>query len=125
MTWTADELQRINAEEYFEVAAALPDGSTPKFASIWSVPVGDRIFIRSYNGTAGKWYGPALASRRGRIRAGGIEKDVDFVAVPADDEETNQAVDASYRTKYAHSPYGVTMSTAPVRTNTLEVRPRG
>lgn len=122
-TWTADELDRINGQTYFTVGATLPDGTTPKTVDIWSVPVGDRIFIRSYNGTAGKWYGPALATLRGKISAGGVEKNVRFVVVAADDETTNQAVDASYRKKYTGSPYAVTMSEAPVRTNTLEVVP--
>ena len=121
--WTKDELDRINAETYFTVGATRADGTTPKTVDIWSVPVGDRIFIRSFNGTAGKWYGPALETGRGRISAGGVEKAVRFVAVPADDEETNQAVDASFLKKYADSVYSVTMSTEPVRRNTLEVIP--
>jgi len=121
--WTEDELDRINAEVYLRVAAALADGSTPKSVNIWSVPVGNRIFIRSYNGTAGKWYGPALESGRGRVSAGGVEKEVRFMAVPSDDEATNGAVDASFRRKYADSPYAETMSTEPVRRNTLEVVP--
>ncbi|MGW6466512.1 DUF2255 family protein, partial [Streptomyces rubiginosohelvolus] len=54
------------------------------------MPVGDRIFIRSYNGTQGKWYGPALKTGRGRISAGGVDKPVRFVPVDPDDEETNQ-----------------------------------
>ncbi|MFF0668700.1 SDR family NAD(P)-dependent oxidoreductase [Streptomyces tendae] len=124
-TWTQDELDRINAEPYFTVGATLPDGTTPKTVDIWSVPVGDRIFIRSYNGTQGKWYGPALKTGRGRISAGGVEKSVRFVPVDPDDEETNQAVDASYLEKYADSEYSVTMSTEPVRRNTLEVVPQG
>jgi len=122
-TWTKDELGRINGEEYFTVAVALADGTTPKSVDIWSVPVGDRIFIRSFNGTEGKWYGPALETGRGRISAGGVEKDVTFVAVAADDEDTNGAVDASYLRKYASSPYSKTMSTEPVRRNTIEVIP--
>lgn len=121
--WTKDELDRINAETYFTVGATLPDGSTPKTVDIWSVPVGERIFIRSFNGRAGKWYGPALETGRGRISAGGVEKAVRFVLVDADDEETNQAVDASFLEKYSDSEYSVTMSTEPVRRNTLEVVP--
>ncbi|GAA5068608.1 hypothetical protein GCM10023336_51930 [Streptomyces similanensis] len=46
-----------------------------------------------------------------------------FVPVDSDDEETNQAVDASYLEKYNDSEYSVTMSTEPVRRNTLEVVP--
>ncbi len=121
--WTKDELDRINAESYFTVGATLPDGTTPKTVDIWSVPVEDRIFIRSFNGTQGKWYGPALETGRGRISAGGVEKTVRFVPVDPEDEETNQAVDGSFREKYADSEYSVTMSTEPVRRNTLEVVP--
>ena len=120
---TKDELDRINAESYFTVGATLPDGTTPKTVDIWSVPVEDRIFIRSFNGTQGKWYGPALETGRGRISAGGVEKTVRFVPVDPEDEETNQAVDGSFREKYADSEYSVTMSTEPVRRNTLEVVP--
>ncbi len=123
--WTSDELDRINAETYFTVGATLPDGTTPKSVDIWSVPVGERIFIRSYNGAQGKWYGPALKTGRGRISAGGVDKAVRFVPVDPADEETNQAVDAAYREKYADSEYSVTMSTEPVRRNTLEVVPEG
>lgn len=122
-TWTEDELNRINAETYFTVGATLPDGTTPKTVDIWSVPVEDRIFIRSFNGTQGKWYGPALETGRGRISAGGVEKAVRFVPVDSADEETNQAVDDSFLKKYADSKYSVTMSTEPVRRNTLEVVP--
>lgn len=121
--WTKDELDRINAESYFTVGATLPDGTTPKTVDIWSVPVEDRILIRSFNGTQGKWYGPALETGRGRISAGGVEKTVRFVPVDPEDEETNQAVDGSFREKYADSEYSVTMSTEPVRRNTLEVVP--
>lgn len=121
--WTEDELNRINTEIYFTVGATLPDGTTPKTVDIWSVPVGDRIFIRSFNGTQGKWYGPALETGRGQISAGGVEKAVRFVPVDSDDEETNQAVDDSFLKKYADSKYSVTMSTEPVRRNTLEVVP--
>ncbi|WP_432789502.1 DUF2255 family protein [Brevibacterium sp. K11IcPPYGO002] len=121
--WTEDELNRINAETYFTVGATLPDGTTPKNVDIWSVPVGERIFIRSFNGTQGKWYGPALETGRGRISAGGVEKEVRFVPVDSEDEKTNQAVDDSFLKKYADSKYSVTMSTEPVRRNTLEVVP--
>lgn len=123
--WTRDELDRINAETYLTVGATLPDGTTPKTVTIWSVPVGDGIYIRSYNGTQGKWYGPALATGRGTISAGGVEKAVRFVPIDPEDEQTNNAVDASFRQKYAGSEYAVTMSTEPVRRNTLRVVPEG
>ncbi|MGW4562952.1 hypothetical protein ACWEN3_11260 [Streptomyces sp. NPDC004561] len=39
----------------------------------------------------------------------------------AEDEDTDAAVDASFRSKYADSPYAETMSTEPVWRNILEV----
>ncbi|MEJ2870471.1 DUF2255 family protein [Actinomycetospora sp. OC33-EN08] len=123
-SWSSEELEEINAEVYLHLAAALPDGSTPKWVDIWSVPVGDRLFVRSFNGVGGGWFGPALESGRGRITAGRVARDVTFVVVPVEDEQTNAAVDVSFRAKYADSPYAETMSTDPVRLNTLEVVPR-
>lgn len=120
-SWTEEELHSINADPDFHLAAALPDGSTPKWVRIWSVPVDNKIYVRSFNGATGKWFGPALASRRGRISAGGITKEVTFT--PVDDDTINKAIDQSYRTKYAGSPDAETMSTEPVRRNTLEVTP--
>ena len=117
--WTQEELDRINGDEWFHLSAALPDGSTPKTVDIWSVGVGDRIFVRSYNGTAGKWYSLALESGKGRISAGAVTKNVSFVKV--DDEEAKKLVDTAYRTKYAHSKWGGAMADDPVRDNTIEV----
>ena len=119
--WTKEELDKINSDEYFHLSAAVADGSTPKTVDIWSVGVGERIFVRSYNGVSGGWYGPALESGKGRISAGGVEKDVTFVSI--DDEEVKKAVDAAYYQKYAGSPYAETMATDPVRDNTVEVIP--
>lgn len=119
--WTQEELDKINGDEYFQLAAALADGSMPKAVDIWSVGVGDRIFVRSFNGTGGKWYGPALVSGKGHISAGGVSKDVTFVKI--DDEETKQAIDTAYHAKYDPSPYAETMASDPVRDNTLEVIP--
>ena len=122
-SWTKVELDRINAETYFTVGVTLPDGTTPKTVDIWSVPVGDRIFIRSFNGAEGKWFGPALETRKGKFSSGGVTKNVTFAVVDHDDEETNKAVDQSFLEKYSDSKYSVTMSSEPVRRNTLEVIP--
>lgn len=81
--------------------------------------------FRSFNGTEGEWYGPALETLKGQISSGGVEKNVTFAVVDHDDEETNKAVDQAFLKKYADSKYSVTMSSEPVRRNTLEVIPEG
>lgn len=77
-TWDPDELARISAPEMFDLSARLEDGTTPKTVGIWAVAVDGRLFVRSYTGLEGKWYGPALASLSGRVSAGGVTKDVRF-----------------------------------------------
>ncbi|GAT73541.1 hypothetical protein MHM582_2035 [Microbacterium sp. HM58-2] len=119
--WNTDELARISAPEMFDLSAELPDGTAPKTVGIWAVAVDGRLFVRSYTGLTGKWYGPALASLRGRVSAGGVTKEVRFA--PVTDEETNAAIDQAYLDKYAPSPYAPEMGQEPVRSNTLEVIP--
>lgn len=121
--WATGELDRIDAEELVTISVALPDGSVPKSVDIWAVRVADRLFIRSYNGLAGKWYALALETGCGRIAAAGVEKDVDFVRIDPSDEATNVPVDAAYRVKYADSPYAGEMSAPPRRSFTFEVVP--
>lgn len=117
--WTRQELDAINNDDWFGLSVALEDGSTPKTVQIWSVGVGDRIFIRSFNGSAGKWYDAALKSRHGHVSAGGVEKDVTLA--PIKDEATNMAVDEAYMSKYATSEWAKPMATEPVRSHTIEV----
>lgn len=122
-TWTPEQIETIAREEDFHLSADRPEGE-PKWVRIWGVTVGDRAYVRSFNGTAGKWYNSALDSGSGHIAVGDIDATaVRFVPVDEADEDVNQAVDAAYRAQYEGSPYAVTMSTEPVRRNTLVVVP--
>ncbi|WP_349903506.1 DUF2255 family protein [Parafrigoribacterium humi] len=100
-TWTTDQLGRIGAADELEVASRRADGSLRSFVTIWVVRSGDAIYIRSAHGPENPWFRRALASGTGRIRAGGVERDVTF-AVPAAD--VRAALDAAYRSKYASYP---------------------
>ncbi|MEK8228891.1 DUF2255 family protein [Oerskovia sp. M15] len=100
--WTDDELDRIGQAEELQVSSLRADGSLRPFVTIWVVRAGDDIYIRSAYGRDNGWFRRALADPRGRIRAGGVEKDVTFVE-PAGDVHT--AVDAAYHAKYdRHGP---------------------
>lgn len=121
--WTSDQIDTIARETDFHLSADRPEAE-PKWVRIWGVTVGDRVYVRSFNGTAGAWYNSALDSGSGHVAAGDIASTaVRFVPVDEADEDVNLAVDAAYRAQYAGSPYAVTMSTEPVRRNTLEVVP--
>ena len=58
------------------------------------------LYVRSARGPNG-WYRNAVAAGTGRIRAGGVERDVAF----ADGADApHAALDAAYARKYAHYP---------------------
>ena len=95
--WTADELDRIGRATEVAVASRRADGTLSPYVTIWGVRSGDDIYIRSAYGPGNGWYRRAKARRAGRIRAGGVERDVQF-AEPA--AEVHPAVDAAYHAKY-------------------------
>lgn len=99
--WTEDELERVGDAEELKVASYRADGSLRPFVTIWVVRSGDDLFIRSAYGPENGWFRRAKASRTGRIRAGGVERDVAFVdATP----ESHTEIDAAYETKYRRFP---------------------
>jgi hypothetical protein len=96
--WTAEELDKIGPADELEVAPLQEDGSLRPFVTIWVVRVGDDLYVRSYRGRNGAWFRSALRRPQGRIRAGGVDREVDFVQP---DDADQDAIDQAYRTKYA------------------------
>jgi hypothetical protein len=95
--WTPADLQSVGAAEELQIASLRPDGTLRSYITIWVVRSGDEIYVRSAHGTENPWYRRALTSGTGRIRAAGIEREVQIArANDADDA----AVDAAYHTKY-------------------------
>ncbi len=64
---------------------------------MWVVRAGDDLYVRSAYGPNNPWFRRAKASGAGRIRAGGLERDVTF-AEPA--PGVHAAIDAAYHSKY-------------------------
>jgi hypothetical protein len=95
--WTADELDRIGRATEVAVASRRTDGTLSPYVTIWGVRSGDDIYIRSAYGPGNGWYRRAKARRAGRIRAGGVERDVQFAEPAAD---AHPAIDAAYHAKY-------------------------
>lgn len=121
--WTNDELDKIGAAEELEIAPMRGDGTLRNPTTIWVVRVGDDLYVRSWRGRGGAWFRTAQASHEGRIRAGGVEKDVSFVEVS--DPGLNDQIDDAYRAKYRQYPQYVTpMVAAEVRSTTLRLVPR-
>ena len=95
--WTADELARIGAAEELQIASRRPDGSLRRFTTIWTVRDGHDIYVRSAYGPQSGWFSSALASGEGRIRAGGVERDVAF---ERPGREVDDALHRAYHAKY-------------------------
>jgi len=64
---------------------------------MWVVRAGSGLYVRSAYGADNPWYRRATASGAGRIRAGGIERDVSFTQASP---EVQGDIDAAYHAKY-------------------------
>ena len=121
--WTEAELDKIGNTEELEIAPRRSDGRLRKPTTIWAVRVGDDLYVRSFNGRSGVWYRAVQARHEGRIWAGGVEKEVTFVAVS--DAGLNDRVDEAYRAKYRRYPqYAEPMVRPEARATTIKLAPR-
>jgi hypothetical protein len=95
--WTKDELARIGGAEELQIASLRRDGTLRKPVTVWVVPYGDSLYVRSVKGRDGTWFRGSQETHEGRIRAGGLQKDVSFVDA---DRDIDDEIDAAYRAKY-------------------------
>src|SRR6058998_3623266 len=96
-TWTTDELTKIGHAEELQIASRRRDGTLRNPVTIWVVRHEDSLYVRAVNGRSATWFRGTADRHEGRIRAGGVERDVTFVDA---DHEIDDAVDAAYQTKY-------------------------
>ena len=101
--WTGDELRLVGDAVELDLASRRPDDGLRPYTTMWVVRVGDDLCVRSAAGPDRPWYRHALASGTGRIRAGGIERDVTFTDDGVDidvDAGVHDAIDQTYHAKY-------------------------
>jgi hypothetical protein len=120
--WSKDELRKMAQADDLHVAPFRDDGvtyGTPTW--IWSVVVGDDLYVRAYNGRSSRWYRAAMQQKAGRISVAGTDKEVGFepVAGPINDQ-----IDDAYRAKYEGSEYLEPMIGARARAATVKIVPR-
>lgn len=121
-TWLKDELQRIATNDDLHISPFREDGvtyGTPTW--IWSVAVGEDLFVRAYNGQNSRWYQAAISQQAGRITAAGMTIEVTFEPV---NEASNDRIDDAYREKYKRSPYLRSTIGVQARATTVKVVPR-
>jgi hypothetical protein len=98
-TWTAEELDRVGRAEELQLASVRRDGTLRPYVTMWVVRAGDDLYVRSAYGPDNPWYRRAKAAAGGRIRAGGVERDVTFEETDAG-ADLHAAIDAAYHAKY-------------------------
>jgi hypothetical protein len=123
--WTSDELTKIGTAEELEIASRRGDGTLRKPRTIWVVRHGDDLFVRSVYGRASAWFRGTQVRHEGHIKAGGVEKEVAFVDVDANDA-INDQLDAVYRAKYRRYAASIVNSTLSptARSATIKLVPR-
>ena len=121
--WTSDELTRIGGAEELQIASVRPDGTLRPYVTIWVVRVADDLYVRSAYGKDNPWFRRAKASGAGRIRAGGLERDVTFGDAAPD---AHADIDKAYHAMYdRHGPAIVnTVVGANVAPVTFRLPPR-
>ena len=121
--WPKDELRKIAESDDLHISPFREDGvtyGTPTW--IWSVAVGDELYVRAYNGQSSRWYQAAMRQKAGRVIAAGMTKEVTFEPVEG---PVNDLIDDAYRAKYTGSPYLASAIGGRCRSATVKVVPRG
>lgn len=120
--WTPDELTRIGRTDEVLITSRRADGTLRPFVTIWAARLGNDIYVRSAHGPANGWFRRAVSSRQGRIRAAGVEGDIEF---EAPDHAVDADLDAAYHAKYdRYGPATVgTVVSAEAATTTLRLVP--
>lgn len=123
--WTKAELDQVGNAEELEIASLRADGTMRKSRTIWVVRVGDDVYVRSVNGRSSDWFRGVLTHHEGHIEAGGVDKDVSFEEVGADDK-IHDRIDDVYRRKYSRYAANIvnTTLTPQAQSATVKLVPR-
>ena len=121
-TWTHDELTKIGAADELHIAPQRSDGTLRKPVIIWVARNGDDLYVRSVRGRTSAWFRGVQDRHEAHIEAGGVEKDVTLVET----DDTNDAIDAAYRSKYRRYAKAIVDSivSPQARAATLRLVPR-
>lgn len=122
MSWTQEELARIDRADDLKIAPFREDGSTYGTPTwIWEVVVDGELYVRGYNGQRSRWHQAAIRQKGGRIIAAGMTREVAFESVEG---PLNDRIDEAYRAKYGESQYLTPMISARARAATIRIIPK-
>jgi hypothetical protein len=122
-TWSKNELRKIAEADDRHASPFREDGvtrGTPTW--IWSVAVGDALYVRASNAVSSRWYQAALRQKAGRVTAPGMTKEVTFEPVHG---PIRDLIDDAYRAKCHGSPHSSSIKTSSLPARTAFMRTSG
>ena len=123
MKWTKDELGKIGDSDDLHISPFREDGKTYGTPTwIWSVVVGEGLYVRAYHGKRSRWYKAAVDQKAGRISATGKTYEVRFEPVHG---AVNDDIDEAYKVKYKSSKYLRPMVAEGPRSATIKIVKKG
>lgn len=101
------------------------DGTRRATRTIWSIGVGDELYVRSWKGRGAVWFQDALATGQGElgVTGGGASQLVAFEEVDAA-AAVQEQISAAFLTKYAADRYAGAMNEQGPLESTLRLLPR-
>jgi hypothetical protein len=117
--WTAEELDAVGGADELQIASERPDGTLRPYVTIWTVRSGDDLYVRTAYGPGARWFTHAKESGIGRIRAGGVERNVTFAEA---DAGTGETIDAAYEDKYGRYGKGIVKTVVGPQVHALTIR---
>jgi hypothetical protein len=99
VSWDSTELEQVATATEIALATRRADGTLSRYTVMWVARVGTSLYVRSAYGPDGAWYRRAIRSGGGRIRAGGVERDVVLERL-APDDPAHGGIDTAYHSKY-------------------------
>lgn len=120
MSFKRDELALLEGIEEVDMETQRPAGPVHR-ATIWIVVDGDSAYVRSVNGSGGRWYQDLLANPAGALHVDG--RRIPTTAVPATDPDSIERVSAALKRKYARDPSMPSMLRPETLDTTLRLEP--
>lgn len=122
VTWSAQELARIDSAVELLIAVRRADGTLRSWLPIWVVCANEQVYVRTWHRRETGWFGHVLNSRRARVRVPRLESDVTVTDVGEATADLCARVDAAYRNKYGLGG-AETMVTPAAAATTLQLTP--
>jgi hypothetical protein len=123
--WNPDTLTTLGDALEVDVTPFAADGSRRPTRTIWSIRIGDELYVRSWKGRSAGWFRDVLATHQGEIAVtgGGAAQRVTFEEVDAE-APVQERISAAYLTKYAADGYASSMNEQGPLESTLRLIPR-